>query len=93
MISRKYEEISPPHVEDFCYITDNTYTKEEVIFLLSGIGYPIFAVVLLFLCFLFKTLIFFFFFVKVVKMEADLLDSFKFELGNPTVKTFLRQVS
>lgn len=30
VVSRKYEEISPPHVEDFCYITDNTYTKEEV---------------------------------------------------------------
>lgn len=30
LISRKYEEISPPHVEEFCYITDNTYTKEEV---------------------------------------------------------------
>lgn len=29
--SRKYEEISPPHVEEFCYITDNTYKKEEVI--------------------------------------------------------------
>lgn len=27
---RKYEDISPPHVEDFCYITDNSYTKEEV---------------------------------------------------------------
>ncbi|KAG5526371.1 hypothetical protein RHGRI_032601 [Rhododendron griersonianum] len=27
----KYEEISPPRVEDFCYITDNTYTKEEVV--------------------------------------------------------------
>jgi len=27
---RKYEEISPPNVEDFCYITDNTYTKQEV---------------------------------------------------------------
>lgn len=31
---RKYEEISTPHVEDFCYMTDNTYTKEEVCFLL-----------------------------------------------------------
>ncbi|RVX00102.1 putative cyclin-A3-1 [Vitis vinifera] len=29
LIAAKYEEISPPHVEDFCYITDNTYTKEE----------------------------------------------------------------
>ncbi|XP_022768699.1 putative cyclin-A3-1 [Durio zibethinus] len=54
--SRKYEEINPPNVEDFCYITDNTYTKDEV-----------------------------------VKMEADILKSLKFELGNPTVKTFLRR--
>lgn len=54
-IRRKYEEITPPNVEDFCYITDNTYTKEEV-----------------------------------VKMEADILKSLSFELGSPTVKTFLR---
>lgn len=56
-MNRKYEEINPPHVDDFCYITDNTYTKEEV-----------------------------------VKMEADVLKSLKFEMGNPTVKTFLRLV-
>ncbi|KAH7834775.1 hypothetical protein Vadar_019652 [Vaccinium darrowii] len=31
LIASKYEEISPPHIEDFCYITDNTYTKEEVV--------------------------------------------------------------
>lgn len=30
LIASKYEDISPPHVEDFCYITDNSYTKEEV---------------------------------------------------------------
>ena len=54
MICRKYEEISPPHTEDFCYITDNTYTKQEV-----------------------------------VKMEAEVLKTLKFEMGNPTVKTFL----
>lgn len=29
---REYEEITPPHVDDFCYITDNTYTKDEVFF-------------------------------------------------------------
>ncbi|GMH05862.1 hypothetical protein Nepgr_007702 [Nepenthes gracilis] len=29
LVASKYEEISPPHVEDFCYITDNTYTKDE----------------------------------------------------------------
>lgn len=56
LIASKYEEISPPNVEDFCYITDNTYTKDEV-----------------------------------VKMEADILKSLKFELGSPTVKTFLRR--
>lgn len=55
LICRKYEEINPAHVEDFCYITDNTYTKDEV-----------------------------------VKMEADVLTSLKFEMGNPTTKTFLR---
>ncbi|XP_010271484.1 PREDICTED: putative cyclin-A3-1 isoform X2 [Nelumbo nucifera] len=55
LIASKYEEISPPHVEDFCYITDNTYTKEEV-----------------------------------VKMESDVLNLLKFEMGNPTIKTFLR---
>ncbi|CAI0424828.1 unnamed protein product, partial [Linum tenue] len=27
---RKYEDLNPPRVEDFCYITDNTYTKKEV---------------------------------------------------------------
>ncbi|KAI8550012.1 hypothetical protein RHMOL_Rhmol06G0070900 [Rhododendron molle] len=54
----KYEEISPPNVEDFCYITDNTYTKQEV-----------------------------------VKMEADLLKHLNYELGSPTIKTFLRNLT
>ncbi|KAM1031018.1 hypothetical protein FF1_034827 [Malus domestica] len=31
IIASKYEEICPPHVEDFCYITDNTYIVEEVL--------------------------------------------------------------
>ncbi|XP_043710712.1 putative cyclin-A3-1 isoform X2 [Telopea speciosissima] len=56
LIAAKYEEISPPHVEDFCYITDNTYKKEEV-----------------------------------VKMESDILKFLNFEMGNPTIKTFLRK--
>ncbi|KAK7321658.1 hypothetical protein VNO77_32510 [Canavalia gladiata] len=56
LIASKYEEIKPPEVEEFCYITDNTYSKEEV-----------------------------------VNMEADILKSLKFELGGPTVKTFLRR--
>ncbi|CAN0905538.1 CYCA3-4 [Linum grandiflorum] len=58
LIASKYEEITPPNVDDFCYITDNTYTKEEV-----------------------------------VKMEADILKYLKFELGTPTIKTFLRKIN
>ncbi|XP_017429089.1 putative cyclin-A3-1 isoform X1 [Vigna umbellata] len=57
LIASKYEEIKPPEVEDFCYITDNTYSKEEV-----------------------------------VNMEAEILKALRFELGGPTVKTFLRCV-
>ncbi|KAG8390933.1 hypothetical protein BUALT_Bualt01G0135100 [Buddleja alternifolia] len=56
LIASKYEEISPPHVEDFCYITDNTYAREDI-----------------------------------VKMEAEVLKCLRFEMGNPTVKTFLRK--
>lgn len=58
LVASKYEEISPPNVEDFCYITDNTYTKQEV-----------------------------------VKMEADLLKHLNYELGSPTIKTFLRNLT
>ncbi|XP_057489999.1 G2/mitotic-specific cyclin C13-1-like [Actinidia eriantha] len=56
LVAAKYEEISPPNVDDFCYITDNTYTKQEV-----------------------------------VKMEADILKHLNFEVGSPTIKTFLRK--
>ncbi|KAK7410071.1 hypothetical protein VNO78_00561 [Psophocarpus tetragonolobus] len=31
LIASKYEEVSPPRVEKFCSITDNTYEKEEVV--------------------------------------------------------------
>ncbi|XP_020593600.1 cyclin-A3-1-like [Phalaenopsis equestris] len=55
LIASKYEEIEPPKVKDFCYITDNTYTKKEL-----------------------------------VQMEANILKSLHFEMGNPTAKTFLR---
>lgn len=57
LIASKYEEIKPPKVGDFCYITDNTYSKKEV-----------------------------------VKMEADILGYLKFEIGSPTIKTFLRKL-
>ncbi|KAI7738155.1 hypothetical protein M8C21_021646 [Ambrosia artemisiifolia] len=31
LLASKFEEVSSPHVEDYVYITDNTYTKEEVV--------------------------------------------------------------
>ncbi|KAL1810506.1 hypothetical protein ACET3Z_027496 [Daucus carota] len=31
LIASKYEEILAPRVEEFCFITDNTYTKAEVL--------------------------------------------------------------
>ncbi|KAG6497681.1 cyclin-A1-4-like [Zingiber officinale] len=31
LIASKYEEICAPQVEEFCYITDNTYFKDEVL--------------------------------------------------------------
>lgn len=30
-IASKYEEIYAPHIDEFCYITDSTYTREEVL--------------------------------------------------------------
>lgn len=30
LIAAKYEEIYPPSIEDFVYISDNTYTREQV---------------------------------------------------------------
>lgn len=31
LIASKYEEICAPQVEEFCYITDNTYNRDEVL--------------------------------------------------------------
>ncbi|KAL2584078.1 hypothetical protein AAZV13_14G109500 [Glycine max] len=37
LIASKYEEICAPRVEEFCFITDNTYTKAEVLKMESGV--------------------------------------------------------
>ncbi|XP_024976951.1 cyclin-A1-4-like [Cynara cardunculus var. scolymus] len=37
MIAAKYEEICAPQVEEFCYITDNTYVKDEVLQMESAV--------------------------------------------------------
>jgi len=31
LIATKYEEIYPPTVKDFIYLTDNTYTRKQII--------------------------------------------------------------
>ncbi|GAB4820095.1 hypothetical protein N2152v2_007141 [Parachlorella kessleri] len=31
LVASKYEEIYAPAIEEFCYITDNTYTREQVL--------------------------------------------------------------
>ena len=31
LIASKYEEIHPPEVNDFTFITDNSYTREQVL--------------------------------------------------------------
>lgn len=47
IIASKYEEICAPRVEEFCLITDNTYTREEVLELeirvLKYFGFQMFA--------------------------------------------------
>ncbi|KAK9756400.1 hypothetical protein RND81_01G094400 [Saponaria officinalis] len=55
-IVSKYEEIDPKPLEKFCDMTENTYTKQEVI-----------------------------------DMEAAVLKTLNYEMGNPTVRTFLRK--
>ncbi|XP_021298593.1 cyclin-A2-4 [Herrania umbratica] len=47
LIASKYEEICAPRVEEFCFITDNTYIREEVLKMESQVlkyfGFQIFA--------------------------------------------------
>ncbi|XP_006302208.2 cyclin-A1-2 [Capsella rubella] len=37
MIAAKYEEVCVPQVEDFCYITDNTYSRNELLEMESSV--------------------------------------------------------
>ncbi|EPB79880.1 cyclin domain protein [Ancylostoma ceylanicum] len=42
MIAAKYEEIYPPELKEFIYITDDTYTAEQVLFPRIGFAYRYF---------------------------------------------------
>ncbi|KAK8347979.1 hypothetical protein V6Z12_A06G054100 [Gossypium hirsutum] len=37
MVASKYEEVSAPQVEEFCYVTDNTYCKDEILQMESSV--------------------------------------------------------
>nr|QYW07114.1 cyclin A2-2 [Dimocarpus longan] len=47
LIASKYEEICAPRVEEFCFITDNTYSRDEVLKMESQVikffGFQLFA--------------------------------------------------
>lgn len=44
-VAAKYEEIYPPNVADFCYITDNTYSRQQLVYMeevvLKQLGYEL----------------------------------------------------
>lgn len=79
---RKYEQKSSPFKE-YCYMTENPYSKEEV----SCVSSWLFALggkhISLVVNLSFAKL-------QVVHMERDVLKCLNFEMGDPTTKTFLR---
>lgn len=40
LIAAKYEEIYAPQIDEFCYITDNTYTRDEMLAMEQQVRYP-----------------------------------------------------
>lgn len=58
LIASKYEEIYPPEIDELTYLTQNAYTKRDVL-----------------------------------KMEIEILEKLKFDLGKPIPLAFLRRFS
>uniref|UniRef100_A0A6G1SD99 G2/mitotic-specific cyclin-B n=1 Tax=Aceria tosichella TaxID=561515 RepID=A0A6G1SD99_9ACAR len=58
LIASKYEEIYPPEIDDLTYLTQNAYTKRDVL-----------------------------------RMEIEILEKLKFDLGKPIPLAFLRRFS
>ncbi|KAK1422288.1 hypothetical protein QVD17_25290 [Tagetes erecta] len=58
LIASKYEEVTAPGTKKFSYITDNSYTRQEI-----------------------------------VEMESAVLKALNYEMGNPTLKSFLRRLT
>ncbi|TKY74240.1 Cyclin-A1-1 protein [Spatholobus suberectus] len=90
MIASKYEEICAPQVEEFCYITDNTYFKEEVwVEFFCGSSYLLFCLYIVFE--LLTSQAKHNHSMQVLQMESVVLNFLKFEMTAPTVKCFLRR--
>lgn len=88
---RKYEEICAPQVEEFCFITDNTYFKEEVS-LLSFNFWSLHFLMASTIVAILPSLHYdsAFVILQVLEMESSILNYLKFEMTAPTAKCFLR---
>ncbi|KAL5141909.1 putative cyclin-A3-1 [Glycine soja] len=85
LIASKYEEVNPPGVDKFYSITNNTYEKAEVSKYVVRLFFFFCFVIFHLLGFPWLLVI-----TLVVEMEAKILASLNFEIGNPTAITFLR---
>ncbi|KAE8657936.1 Cyclin-A2-1 [Hibiscus syriacus] len=101
LIASKYEEICAPRVEEFCFITDNTYTRGEVWFFSYYLYIAFMNLALLkknqsqillnSLAVLFVTYSVGSGYMAGVEMESKVLNFLYFHLSVPTTKTFLRR--
>ncbi|KAK2990914.1 hypothetical protein RJ640_028691, partial [Escallonia rubra] len=90
LIASKYEEICAPRVEEFCFITDNTYKREEVCsnLVLEYRSFCLFkmsrgATLHLYILKRLSQI--------VLKMESHILNVLGFQLSAATTKKFLRR--
>ncbi|CAH9076843.1 unnamed protein product [Cuscuta europaea] len=97
LIASKYEEICAPRVEEFCCITDNTYSREEKMVVSiehnGGIIHASKECSMKLCVFHLKTCVMSkgSFTWQVLKMESHVLNLLDFQLSTPTTKKFLRR--
>lgn len=95
LVASKYEEIYAPAIDEFCYITDNTYTRDQVgpaEFCSTGArcswGVSCGSVGIQHQRQPTRALLGG---LQVVSMESEILRVLEFDLTQPTIKTFLRR--
>jgi cyclin A len=84
LIAAKYEEIFPPTVDDFVYISDNTYCKAEVP--LVGFFFTVFQV-------FFSTFFLSLPVMQVLEMESQILKALSFSMTVVTPMAYLDHYS